>query len=458
MTQQPAIPTARGRLNGYRPARRASRIVLLIVVFFALWSNFVKLDVVAVATGFVVLDTPSNSVKLGMSGVLQDIHVTDGQVVTDGQLLLELDQTELLARLDQFKRLERFHLSEMERFSILLSNDAERRLSLPPDLDEQEQAFQVELLESAQSHFESIVAAGESQVTELMDRIEVLRRQRALQMAKLNALEAELEIKEALEVRGVLANLELVDLQREREEAEILVTIAEAEIAAADRSVMAVQRTTEQVLASLRLDWNTSISEATTSLDAVRAEIIALERQLSLTQLRAPHSGEVQDLVVFSAGEPMSYGDVLLRIVPQNATMEVEAYILNKDIGFVQVGQEVSVKLEAFPFTKYGALSGVVTFVSQDVSLRSVGPAPLTNFSTDVDERSASALQESYQQASVYLARIELGEQTVHVNGRDEALRPGMTATVDIITNQRTLVEFFTAPISRYFQTALRER
>jgi len=141
----------------------------------------------------------------------------------------------------------------------------------------------------------------------------------------------------------------------------------------------------------------------------------------------------VQQLAVHTRGGVVKAGDPLMVIVPESATLELEAMVLNKDIGFVHEGQPVEIKLEAFPFTKYGVIDGEVAHIARDA----------------VNDEKLGL---------VYPTRVLMKENTIRVSGRDVLLGPGMAATAEIRTGKRRLIEFFLAPLLRYKDEALRER
>jgi hemolysin D len=120
-------------------------------------------------------------------------------------------------------------------------------------------------------------------------------------------------------------------------------------------------------------------------------------------------------------------------VVPEGVELEVEARLANRDVGFVREGQEAVVKLEAFPFTRFGTIHGTVARVSTDA----VG-----------DER----------QGLTYAMRVALGAQHVDAGGRPVALAPGMAAAVEVRTGERRLISFFLEPLLRYREESLRER
>jgi hemolysin D len=123
----------------------------------------------------------------------------------------------------------------------------------------------------------------------------------------------------------------------------------------------------------------------------------------------------------------------LMVIVPQSAQLEIEAYVENRDIGFVYEGQAAAIKLDAFPFTKYGTLEGEIIDLSDDAI-------------SDEDK------------GLVYKARVSLKQSAMQVDGKQVKLGPGMAVSVEIKTGKRRLIEFFLAPLLKYKDESIRER
>jgi hemolysin D len=150
--------------------------------------------------------------------------------------------------------------------------------------------------------------------------------------------------------------------------------------------------------------------------------------------LRAPIDGVVQQLAVHTVGGVVAAGDELMLIVPRSGGLEIEAWIANKDIGFVHAGQAATVKVETFPFTTYGTIDGELAALAADA--------------VNDDERGL-----------VYRARVTL-QTTLVVSraGRAMALGPGMAVSVEFALGRRRIIEFLAAPLLRYRAEALRER
>jgi hemolysin D len=170
---------------------------------------------------------------------------------------------------------------------------------------------------------------------------------------------------------------------------------------------------------------------------ALGQELRKAERRLEVMQLRAPVDGHVQELAATTIGGVVMPAQQLMIIVPADRGLEVEAFVLNKDIGFVQPGQEAQIKVQTFNFTRYGLLSGKVLDVSDDVVTRD----------RDTDEPAEPT----------YAARIALERATMEIDGREVKLSPGMAVTAEIRTGERRLIEYLLSPLLRYRHEAMKE-
>jgi hemolysin D len=168
-------------------------------------------------------------------------------------------------------------------------------------------------------------------------------------------------------------------------------------------------------------------------LAAMREELIKVRERNQWQTLRAPVGGHVQQLAVHTVGAVVTAAQPLMVIVPDGDALEVEAQVLNKDRGFVRSGQGVVVKVDTFPFTRYGALRGLLLDVGEDaVQHETLG--------------------------LIYNARVQIERATMQIDGREVALVPGMTVSVEVDTGKRRVVDYFLSPLEQHFDESLRER
>jgi hemolysin D len=175
------------------------------------------------------------------------------------------------------------------------------------------------------------------------------------------------------------------------------------------------------------------LSDVVAQVSSLREKLVKARDELRQHVVRSPIDGTVQDLSVHARRAVVSPDDTLMRVVPQDQPVEVEASILNRDIGFAHEGQEVDVKFQAYDFTRYGEVPGVIRKIAL----------------TSTEDKDAGR---------IYRALVELERHSVEVDGETIPLRPGLTATVDIDMGQRRIIEYFLEPLLRYQDEALRER
>ena len=198
------------------------------------------------------------------------------------------------------------------------------------------------------------------------------------------------------------------------------------------------------------------LADSERKADHLKGELVKATAKHERTRLTVPIAGTVQQLAVTTVGQVVSPGQPLMTIVPVGAPIEIEALIQNKDIGFVEVGQSAVVKVESFPFSRYGTVDGSVVRVSRDA----------------VDDREASALSDPKSSARpqtttadvartqnlVFPATIALAKTVIDVDGKAIPLSPGMAATVEVLTGKRRALDYILSPLREVTWSSAHER
>lgn len=174
------------------------------------------------------------------------------------------------------------------------------------------------------------------------------------------------------------------------------------------------------------------LEQADQKVASLKQDFARAEYQEGLTTLEAPVDGTVQQLNVHTVGGVVTPAQPLLTIVPTGQLVEVEAMFENKDVGFVHPGQTVTVKVETFTFTKYGAVAGEVLSISDDAV-------------------------EDEKRGLIYSGKIRLESDRIRVKGQDVKLSPGMAVTAEVKTDQRRVIEYFLSPLQIAVNESLRE-
>lgn len=426
---------------GETPPPVAARVLVYVLVGAFVLAGAVAciahVEVVASAGGRVV---PSGRVKLIQpltASVVRQIHVDEGQTVEADQLLVDLDPTNAAAdraRLGQESEGNALQLARLREQLAALGQPADAPLAFEAPLDAAPErvARQRELLRSAVDGFRARLRALDREIEQreadgmaaraAISRLEAtlpLLRERSATLEKLGETQI-VPRTELLEFREQLVGQEKeLEIQRAR------LRSARAAIASARERLQSERASVEQ--ATLQ-----ELAEVERQGDALREELKKADQRSRLDQLRSPIRGVVQQLVVHTQGGVVMPAQTLMVIVPSDGNLEVDATVLNRDIGFVHADQAAVIKLEPFPFTRYGTIPGTVEHVSTDVI---------------VDEKLGA----------VYRARVRLERDWLMVDGKTVRLTPGMSATVELDVGRRRLIEFVLAPLLTYRDEALRE-
>ena len=203
-----------------------------------------------------------------------------------------------------------------------------------------------------------------------------------------------------------------------------------------------------------RRDRYADLVEAQRKVKELGEDVASAKHRAMLQALKAPVDGTVQQLAVHTIGGVVTPAQALLALVPTDTHLEIEAMVLNRDVGFVQVGQTAQIKVDAFNFNRYGLLHGVVTSISSD-SITREKPAD----KTDPNERDAgNDSSEPANQELVYAARVALDQTQMQIDDRLVNLEPGMAVTVEIKTGSRRIITYLLSPLLRYVHDSLHER
>jgi hemolysin D len=239
------------------------------------------------------------------------------------------------------------------------------------------------------------------------------------------------------------AEQQLIEKRAELKAAEAATHQTQAEI----RSLESKQQETVAGFLAAAADRRTKALQKLASLDQ---QITKTKARESYRHLAATVDGTVQNVKIHTPGAVVTTADTLMTIVPDGAGIEVDALVENKDIGFVREGQQVEIKLDAFPFTRYGLITGTVRKLGRD----SVQSAPRPNAQA---AGGAAPLPQAASDLS-YPAKVTLSRDWIDVDGRRETVQPGMQVSAEIKTGDRRAIEFLLSPVMQTIKEAGRER
>lgn len=423
-------------------ARMVSIGLCVMATAAIVFACLTSVDIVVSAQGRVISSGKSKVVQPLEAGVVKTIAVRDGQAVHAGDLLVELDSTATHADLERLRRDWWEAQADVTRAQALLAGAS--RLAetptgeVPPGAGD----MPAEIRRSEQALLDSRFAEQRSKVGSLNADVSRRRADREAIGASIAQVEISLplvrkknDMRESLARTGHIAETGVIDSRLELINAEKELAVQRKRLEESHAGHDAALQQRGQAQAEFRARVGAEMAEATRRGEAARQELVKATRRDGLQRLTSPIDGIVQQLAVTTVGGIVTPAQALLTVVPANVPMEVEAQVLNRDIGHVHVGQRAVTKVETFDFTRYGYIEGSVAWAGSDAVVdQKLGP--------------------------VYPVRIRLErlQTSSMVDGAPGAVSAGMNVTVDVRVGERRLIEYFLAPMLRYQREALRER
>ena len=436
MARRADLETLAREMQG-RQSWRGSLLMGVILLFFGvalIWAAVTEIDDVTRATGRIVPSSDVQVIQATEPGVLQTLHVREGDIVDANQMLMELDGTQLASQLDQ----------EQQRAYGLMARIARLQASI----DDADLAFSDILIAQAPAVVRSETALYHARRTELASEIAVLERQRSQRQEQLAEAQVDLDtaretmalldeeraIMEPLVRRGVEPETTLLALRAREADWRGREIRARASLARLQAGLSEIDDQMRALRARARAAALADLALATAELAALEPSLPALRDRAERAVIRAPLRGVVNRIHRTTIGSLARPGEDLIEIVPLDDTLLVEAYVRPDDIAFVYPGQPVKVKVTAYDFSRYGSLNGEITRIGADAVTRS--------------EREAEEF---------FVVHVRTEENFLDADGVVVEVMPGMVTEIDMLSGRKTVLEYLTRPVVRVRDRAFRE-
>ena len=380
-----------------RPAHKAGTVI--IVGFFTLlaaaviWACLSKIDVVVTASGSVQPKGNINVVKTYAGGTVKSINVSEGAFVKKGETLINLDTESL--DIDEKKLENQKKILEMQKEIYQKINKGEDISKLKIDKYDDELQHYVKAIKDSDASYKNTLESLEKEKS----------------TADLNKQIAEIQREEYNENGS----------DRQKRMQELTVNQYQEAIEEADLKI-------KDAKMQYSVQINSKITEINGQLDEINSDLEKYKLSKEYQQITSPVDGYVNSIAVNTVGQAVSSAEELITIVPENAEPEMVCYIQNMDIADIEVGTETEIKLEAYPYNKYGTVKGKVTYVSP---------------SSFVNEK----------MGSVYLVKINITE----IPGGIDVIS-GLSGSVEIKIGKRSVMDYFLDPIKKGFGESLKEK
>jgi adhesin transport system membrane fusion protein len=395
--------------------------------------NWAKIDVVIRGSGKV---SPASQVQIIQSlegGIVSEILISEGQSVEVGQTLLKISDVAFSSSFEENRLLylelqARSSRLRAQSFGLDFVSDQEVSEEAPSLIQSEKSLY-----ESNQRQLEDTLSILEEKINQQQSAVQEAQSKERQLKRSLDLVKKEIKIKKPLKDRGIISEVEFLQLQQR--EAEL-----EGELESVHLSIPRIKSTIEEARFKKQKELLDFQNKAKKELNEVNAEIgrikeaqTALQDRVRRTTLRSPVRGIIQQLYANTIGGVVSPGSNILEIVPLEDSLLVELQIKPADIAYVHIGQTARLKFSAYDFAIHGGLQGKVTFVSADTVTNDDGQ-------------------------SFFVVRIKPVKSYLGHESEPLPIKVGMTAEADIITAKKTILSYLTEPVHRGIDKALRER
>lgn len=409
----------------------------VFVVAFITWASMATLDEVTRGQGRVVPSSKIQVIQNLEGGIVAEILVNEGAVVDKGQVLLRIENTAAEAN---FGELQQRRMSALAAVARLQAEQSDQEGVQPVFSEELTQAAP-ELVQAEQSLFKVRQQQLRSQIQILEDQVAQRKQEMQELDSKLAGLRSayglasqELEITRPLAEQGVVAKVDLLRLEREVLDLKSQIDATNLAKPRAESALNEALRRIDERLVTFRSDAATELAKNQLELASLTEALTADRDRVQRTEVRSPVHGTVKEIKVRTVGGVVQPGQDLMEIVPIEDTLLVEAQVRPSDIAFMYPNQKAVIKITAYDFSIYGGLDAVVEQISAD------------------------AIEDKEKGESFF--RIYLRTDKNYLGTAEDPLPiiPGMTASVDVLTGEKTVLEYLMKPILRARDNALRER
>lgn len=424
---------------------RGILFVALLIIAFIIWSAFVSLKEMTTTYGELVPKGNVQRVQHLEGGIVTKVLVNNGDTVKRGQLLVEFNALAQQSELDNLRSKEISLSLDSYRLNAFLNNKPANILQWADRVVESKynpvkQRAQIETLLNDQKRFlESQYASVQTQQSSLkntllqrQEKLKELHKQKQIWEKHISLLRKEFSMYEKLKKNNYVSHKDYLTVLRAVNTAKGDGARIDSEIEQTEELIEEARYKFKEVVVSAREESLEQLSKINSELLSVRHQIEKLDERIQRANVVSPVGGTVKGIVV-SAGNVVKPGGELLEVVPSSSELIAESRVLPREIGHIQKGDEVKVKILTYDYARYGAINGKLTNIS----------------ATTFDDEEGKP----YYRATITLESQFLGSEKYR-----RELRPGMTVQADIVTGEKTLLQYLMKPIHRSFNESFKER
>jgi adhesin transport system membrane fusion protein len=411
-------------------------MIIFVIIAFIVWANFATLDEITRGQGKVIPSSEVQVIQHQEGGTVQSLMVRENQRVDAGQILMRLSDVGATSELGSTQA----RMMGMQAKTLRLQAEAEGKPTLdfsedmietvPQTVQEELNTFRANKsrLDSQKSVLQSQISQRRAEVSEINTRINDLNRVISLTNEEMSMIRPLVE-------RGSAPRRDLLTLEQTLAQQQSELNGLRSSLPRVRAAVQEAQARLSDIDTTFRSEAQNELTNAMVELKSLQQQMPALQDRRTRTEIRSPVNGIVKDIRVSTdeGSGVIRPGDAIMEVVPIDDQLVVEADIMPSDVAFLHPGQKAVVKITAYDFSIYGGLEGQLTDISADT------------FTNEQGE-------------SFYKIRVTTNENTIERNGEQLPIIPGMVASVDILTGEKTVMQYIMKPLIKSLSQAMNER
>jgi len=440
--------------------------LLAIICLFAAtalaWSYFGRLDIIATAQGKL---QPTGRVKIIQpldTGKVLASYVENGKHVQQGDVLVELDPSEGAAEVAEFTTNLASYRAEALRRHVAIEAVRAKEIDKPPvigwpsKIPWPTRLREERVIASDLGQLNAQVASLNAQANQKRTERERLESTIVAQNQLVATQEERVQMRSTLFDKNAGSRADLINAIETMQYQKTALAQQIGQLAEAQANLAVIARDIEKTYETFMSDNAQKLAEAERQADDYAQKLAKSAAKLDHMTLRAPIDGTIQASSVTTVGQVVTSGEEIMRIVPEDAALEIECYLPNQDIGFVKEGQNAVVKIESFPFTRYGTINARVTRVARDAIAQPEAEQTETNAQKQTKSTQSGLAQRT--QNLVFPVTLTPETTLIGVDGTNIPLQAGMATTVEIRTGSRRILEYIFSPLVQIGSEAMKER
>lgn len=416
-----------------RRSRITVWVVAALIIVALIWAKLAVIEEVTTGEGKAIPSSKVQVIQNLEGGIVSEILVREGQIVQKGDTLLRLDDTRYLSNRGESEADRYTLMAQVERLSAEASGKPFVVSAEIKDKAPQVAADEMSFYTSRQNKLASEQNTLNQQLVQKTSELAEFRSKQAQFRSSLALLQQELDMSTPLIKSGAVSPVEILRLKRSTVEARGQMDATSLAIPRAEAAISEIRSKIQESILGFRSDASKDLNDKRTDLAKITATTIAIDDRVTRTTVVSPVKGIIKQMKVNTIGGVVQPGSDMLEIVPMEDNLLIEAKVRPQDVAFLHPGQKAMVKFSAYDYTIYGGLKAKLELISAD---------------TVTDDKGNS----------FYL--IQVRTDLNHLGGDSKPLLiiPGMTATVDIITGEKSVLDYILKPVLKARTESLRER